>query len=458
MKGFMKKKVILPVTAVIVGGALMTPVANAVEVQNRRLGTNESIHATVFSKINPNTRELGFQFNRFEDLKVAIGALYVAAYDAENYTTKMVEAQLEQLGAETATDPVWADGMTWVKLPKAFGGTSSTTITLSRTPWLLSNRPGALYYAMQVFEKASPNDPIWYRGKIDYRACVQGGKDDTGALYACEGKLINNGTEMLFTRTDTGETGQEGAVAWGEEWEETLKARLVKLNEDISKWEGDESEKAQITAKAEKIALLADDAADKKAVLDKVDEVKAALVLREKVLNGEVTEETGDEEIKKPVVPEGGEQGGAGIMTGGQKPSGMGGSTNKTETKKPDSKPEEKTEAVTVAIVPKPTEVVEQKAPVVAKTQAVTTKRNNVATVVQPESKKDAMKEKETEDSQEKIAATEVVGQKEELEVPKLHDEATGWKWYLWLILAGAVGMLGAIIWWLKRAFGEKKR
>lgn len=441
----MKKLPILSAVALIVGQVWLIPIGEQALAKNvTSVRANEKITDFVFDKIGGISGNIGFDYNETQRQDIMLSEVYIASYKYEEYTTATVEERLEELGLDHVIDPDWADYVTLSMIPINYGEVGSRTLFMYDVPNFINNRPGVLYYALKTYELENPDEPVWYRGKIDYRACIRDA--ETGARYDCEGKTV--GDTMVFTRVGSEETGLENAKTWGEEWQAELIGQLEGVEVELESWAGSESVKITWEDRLAYIERMSADAADVEAVLQKIASVKEEIVQKEWKL--EHPEETDGETVTQPgsggevTLPSTGVSGSSSSTKPTGSNSGLVGESSTQVTQASES-------TVTVALA------TEQEA---TKDLGVTIAVDNgeetstqVATAEAGEGNEDVSDNEATEDAEKR----EENYDETEVAVPDLNEEVgLVNKWWLWLLIGVILALAGAIYWWVRRAFRRK--
>lgn len=461
----MKKLPILSMAALVAVQTIGTPliVEQAFARDVTSIKANEIATDFIFDRITMSTGMLGLQFNDTQRRDIRLEEVYVATYKYEEYTTTMVEERLGELGLDRIVDPEWSQTVLLSTMPVDYGAWGSQTLFTSGFPEFLDNRPGILYYAFRVTERDKPDEPVWYRGKVDYRACIRG--DTEGAFYDCEGKYNADRTEMVFTRVGTDEVGGE-AETWGEVWQKELMNMLSGVRAEIKNWDGDEAARKSFEERLGYIERMSSDAAEVEEVLTEVESVETAIEQRVWDLEhpeDQKTEETGG--------TEGGSEsgdigtgagsntgtGGTGSESGAGSNVGVGvGSGGSIENSGAgglgDAGSGEAANRGEVLVKEEP-----KKDP-----QNVNSGGNGarMTSGQQVASISDGIDIDEVEGQDEKDDDTEVATDvyENEILVPDLNDgELQANRWWIWLLICTTLALGGASYWWMKRAFGKKK-
>lgn len=468
----MKKLPILSMAALVtvqtIGAPMIAEKALARDITS--IKANEIATDFIFDRITMSAGRLGLQFNDMQRQDIRLEEVYVATYKYEEYTTAMVEERLGELGLDRIVDPEWSQTVLLSTIPVDYGAWGSQSLFTSGFPEFLDNRPGILYYAFRVTERDNPDEPVWYRGKVDYRACIRG--ETEGEFYDCEGKYNADRTEMVFTRVGMDEMGGE-AETWGEVWQKELMNMLSGVRAEIKNWDGDEAERKGFEERLSYIERMSSDAAEVEAVLTEVESVETAIEQRVWDLEhpeDKKTEETGGTEGGS----ENGNTGtgaGSNIGTGGAGSGsgvgsdagsstgpgsdvgniGAGGLGDANSDKVAGGRGEMSVKA------PVAQDGVEKKAAegVNGGVGAVKmTSGQQVANI------SDGIDTDEAEERDEKDDDTEVATDvyENEILVPDLNDgELQANRWWIWMLICAILALGGVSYWWVKRAFGKQK-
>lgn len=445
----MKKIPILSVAEILTGQMLAPLGGQAFARDITSVRANEKATDFVFKEIGGVSGNIGFEYNETQRQDITLSEVYIATYKYEEYTTAMIEERLGELGTDRVNDPEWADLVVLSAVPIDYGMIGSRTIFTSGWSNFVNNRPGILYYALKIYEVENPDEPVWYRGKIDYRACIR--DVETGAKYNCTGRASEDGTMMEFVREGTEDAGLENVKTWGEEWQEELIGQLEAMDAELEKWTGGDSEKVSWEDKLAYIERMSTDAADIEVVRQKITSVREAIAQKE--WNLEHPEEKDEETMVKPgaggevTLPPSGALGGNSSSSTG--PSGaLGGgsgsltqsSGNETVSAKTPEQEEMKISTVIATVVPE-----------ARRTEGALTQKPN----------DESNNEDELNDGEEgdEIAEDEKVSNDYDVEVvvPNLNEEAVlVSRWWFWLLIGLILTLGGVVYWWCKRAFGRK--
>lgn len=157
--------------------------------------------------------------------------IWLATFDYENgWTETEVDALLDEWTTLEAE---------WVKVTKeqvfqnmglhAYA-TIPLTIGTSRAQHDLTqvNLADVLYYAAEFKDLADDDaEPMWVRGKVDYRGCVHSQRFEEWATGSCEEVVDWQARTTVYLAA--GETEAEEVISWGEEWKRVLGARLDEI-------------------------------------------------------------------------------------------------------------------------------------------------------------------------------------------------------------------------------------
>lgn len=397
--------------------------------------------------------------------------LYFASF---NYEEGITEAQADvlamTLGENVANDRAWAKQ--WREY--SFKSNVSTNTGLT---WAIStntvktqlelNRSDILYYALLL---TNPNDesvePLWVRGKWDYRTCAHSTTVENGETMQCTVREDWRTGKLIFLPTGAYEA-EEGILTWEEELLQMGEAHLEAAKLAIEAQEqrlkdGQEVSEAQITslrstlatgvAKVEKMGLqeeLAEQIAGLEARIE---------ALMPKKPEGEGSEEddadkTGSDEDKVGSD----DQTGEGDESGGKAEVGNGGGE-----KKPDGGSGTTVDNATVDNA--------------TADNATMSQLGNMINAGQPTDLKVPVEWSNTEvlvaagsdeaDNGAEFAGNQLMNDDDAkdtaaIEVPNLGGEVesaaeTSWvERYFWAILLIILGVVGTGVWWIRRAFGR---
>lgn len=453
----MKKLPILSITTAVAVQAILAPI-NVNEAFARDVmfvDPNEVYADFWFDEIGAASGKIGFEFNDTQRRDIKLEELFVATYNYEEYTTKMVEESLSELGTDRVNDPVWAKTVLLSTSSMDYGTVASKTMFTSQWPDFMNNRPGILYYALKVTEKNDVEESVWYRGKIDYRACI---RSVDGGVYDCSGALSDDRTKMIFTRVSGGNASE--ARTWGEEWQEELIGKMQEILGELEDWDGNEATREDFEARLAYVKRMSGDAADVEAVLQEAKDVEVAIEKKawglEHPEGDKKDEDTGNAGTGNGGSGSGGTNGGSGTGAGGAGGSGagigiggMGGGSMQMPPVVEEAKKEEpkKPAGQTVAVANKTNTAV---------VASVVAGRQDAATG-------DGVDLDESEESKENDRAQDEaitdMNVYDEVMVPDLNDEEMqSSRWWIWLLICLILALGGAIYWWTKRAFGEKRK
>lgn len=461
----MKKLPILSMAALVtvqtIGAPMIAEKALARDITS--IKANEIATDFIFDRITMSAGRLGLQFNDMQRQDIRLEEVYVATYKYEEYTTAMVEERLGELGLDRIVDPEWSQTVLLSTMPVDYGAWGSQSLFTSGFPEFLDNRPGILYYAFRVTERDNPDEPVWYRGKVDYRACIRGEKE--GEFYDCEGKYNADRTEMVFTRVGTDEVGGE-AETWGEVWQKELMNMLSGVRAEIKNWDGNEAARKNFEERLGYIERMSSDAAEVEVVLTEVESVETAIEQRAWDLEhpeDKKTEETGgiggDTESGTTGTGAGSNigMGGTGSESGAGSNAGVGvGSGSSIENSGAGGLGDAGFgETANRGEVPAKEEPKRGAQAVNGETGDVKmTSGQQVASI------SDGIDIDEAEEQDEKDDDTEVATDvyENEILVPDLNDgELQANRWWIWMLICAILALGGVSYWWVKRAFGKQK-
>lgn len=430
----MKKLLILPAAVMVVGQVALMPLeVCAKEITS--VNANELMTDFVFSEIGAASGKLSFWFNDTQRRDIRLEEVYVASYKYEEYTMSEVESRLGELGTDMVTDPEWAGLVVVSVAPIDYGTWSTRTLFTSSWPDFLNNRPGILYYALRMYEVDNPDEPVWYRGKVDYRACMRDAEN--GAIYDCKGEMGPGRTEMVFTRSNGEAIDYDGVKSWGEEWQEEMDGRLEVILGEIDDWDGDEWAREDWAARLRNIERLAADAKDTSAVSQKISVVEEAIEKKAWDL------EHPKEEAEEPVESGGMGSGGSSLVVSGSN-SSLGDVAVGAEIK--DDEPEVELVAVVSQAVNSASVVTEMETG--GNAQVARADAGDTDEGMEPEND-------EEQDDEGQINLNIY----DEIEVPNLNNkEAEDGKWWIWWLIILVLMLGGATYWWVRRAFGGKHK
>ncbi len=230
---------------VIAGDAIAASVSNVDDVTISAVEANGADSRFQITELNLETGKFAYRLAFWDTEGRSMQRTVVATVNYEQgYTESDADTGLELLGIErpkwvrNIDDRTYNSGMTG----GAFGDFSLTNFNL-----LKNNRLDILYYAVLF---ANPNndmvEPIWIRGKLDYRSCAHSTAISDGLTKICSVRF-NNATGKFEITPQGSYVAEEAVLTWEEEKKLIVREYLQPVTTKVIELEAKKAQGANIT-------------------------------------------------------------------------------------------------------------------------------------------------------------------------------------------------------------------
>ena len=164
---------------------------------------NQNVAGLNFTKLNLATGQLDWDF-QYQDDEGRVFSRYVMA--SLNFMGGITEAEADRNLATLGESDNWA-WVNWLTSYDARDGRytkgESLGATLAWGDMFKNNQSDLVYYAIQYKNWDDPTvEPVWYRGKLDYRSCAHTPNIESTYQSMCQISLDPITNQYVFTPSD----------------------------------------------------------------------------------------------------------------------------------------------------------------------------------------------------------------------------------------------------------------
>lgn len=235
---------LLALTLASMGSVTLTGRAGAIDEGENTLVANLYDKRVKFVSVNPVKGSYDVYLEAGYMSGYRVQEMYVATFDHTKVTMEEADKLAMTLGEEGASTA-------WTK-SRVYRSYASMTVSGFATDGvfrtgLLDNYSDVLYYAVLFVDRSGANgEPIWVRGKLDYRDCIHASSFDEETGTVCYARQTGDIYDFSLSNWMMGE--EEKILSWEEELTDLARGELVPTIQALERLEFDKEQGQNIFA------------------------------------------------------------------------------------------------------------------------------------------------------------------------------------------------------------------